>query len=148
MPQRQNIWLKFTIISSVYFICKYFLYLFLILFALPNFAVFSLFLIISYFMSHYLLQRVTEIRGQVNGSVIQCEFNIPNVNATNIRTSQDTTLQILLGTGEFDGSKWTHINTHCTWYNFGSQHDVSVETTSVSLSNSFRFYFNCKLRWT
>ncbi|XP_070774999.1 putative ferric-chelate reductase 1 [Enoplosus armatus] len=49
-------------------------------------------------------RRVTEIRGMVKGNVIQCEFNVPNVNATNTRTSHVTTFSLLLGTGSFDGS--------------------------------------------
>ncbi|XP_051280136.1 putative ferric-chelate reductase 1 [Dicentrarchus labrax] len=47
---------------------------------------------------------VKEIRGTVNGSVIKCEFNIPNVNATQTRANEDTTFSILLGTGTFDGN--------------------------------------------
>eukprot|EP00064_Thunnus_orientalis_P016952 superscaffoldBa00003480_g17025 len=49
-------------------------------------------------------RRVTEIRGSVHGNVIRCEFNVPNVNATNTRSS-DTTFSVLLGVGSFDGSK-------------------------------------------
>ncbi|XP_029309886.1 uncharacterized protein LOC115022915 [Cottoperca gobio] len=39
---------------------------------------------------------VREIRGVVNGSVIKCEFDIPNVT--------DTTLSVLLGVGSLNGS--------------------------------------------
>ncbi|XP_070830052.1 putative ferric-chelate reductase 1 [Chaetodon trifascialis] len=48
--------------------------------------------------------RVTEIRGLVKNNVIQCEFNIPDLNATNTRSSHATTFTILLGTGSFDGN--------------------------------------------
>ncbi|KAM9349336.1 putative ferric-chelate reductase 1 [Symphorus nematophorus] len=48
--------------------------------------------------------RTTEIRGLVEGNVIQCEFNVPNVNATNARNSEATTFTILLGNGTFDGN--------------------------------------------
>ncbi|XP_044222962.1 putative ferric-chelate reductase 1 [Thunnus albacares] len=48
-------------------------------------------------------RRVTEIRGSVHGNVIRCEFNVPNVNATNTRSS-DTTFSVLLGVGSFDGN--------------------------------------------
>ncbi|XP_068587294.1 putative ferric-chelate reductase 1 [Cebidichthys violaceus] len=49
---------------------------------------------------------VTDIRGMVNGSVIKCEFNIPNVNATNIasRSSHATTAVIVLGNGTANGT--------------------------------------------
>ncbi|XP_040910576.1 putative ferric-chelate reductase 1 [Toxotes jaculatrix] len=48
--------------------------------------------------------RVTEIRGLVTGDVIQCEFNVPSLNATNTRSSASTTFTVLLGTGTFDGN--------------------------------------------
>ncbi|XP_076601879.1 putative ferric-chelate reductase 1 [Chaetodon auriga] len=46
---------------------------------------------------------VTEIRGLVKNNVIQCEFNIPEVNATNARSSRVTTFTVLLGNGSIDG---------------------------------------------
>lgn len=46
---------------------------------------------------------VTEIRGMVNDMVIQCEFDVPSVNATNTRSSRDTTFSVLLGTGNVTG---------------------------------------------
>ncbi|XP_033505898.1 putative ferric-chelate reductase 1 [Epinephelus lanceolatus] len=49
-------------------------------------------------------RRVREIRGMVEGSVIKCEFDVPDVNASNTRTSHVTTFSILLGTGSFDGN--------------------------------------------
>ncbi|KAL7387155.1 hypothetical protein ABVT39_019185 [Epinephelus coioides] len=49
-------------------------------------------------------RRVREIRGMVDGSVIKCEFDVPDVNASNTRTSHVTTFSILLGTGSFDGN--------------------------------------------
>ncbi|XP_028282712.1 putative ferric-chelate reductase 1 [Parambassis ranga] len=45
---------------------------------------------------------VTEIRSQVVGEKIQCEFNVPNVNATQSR-NQDTTFSVLLGSGPLRG---------------------------------------------
>ncbi|KAI9544334.1 hypothetical protein NQZ68_001206 [Dissostichus eleginoides] len=48
--------------------------------------------------------RVKEIRGMVNGNMIKCEFTFPNVNASNTRSSEDTTFSVLLGNGSFDGS--------------------------------------------
>ncbi|XP_044076423.1 ferric-chelate reductase 1-like [Siniperca chuatsi] len=53
---------------------------------------------------------VTEIRGTVKGNVIQCEFNVPNVNASRTRTSPDTTFSILIGTGTFDGTDFGPFN--------------------------------------
>ncbi|XP_017266349.1 putative ferric-chelate reductase 1 [Kryptolebias marmoratus] len=55
---------------------------------------------------------VREIRGQVNGDKIQCEFDVPNLNATSssfLRAGADTTFFILLGTGKLntDGSLGT-----------------------------------------
>ncbi|KAK1879068.1 putative ferric-chelate reductase 1 [Dissostichus eleginoides] len=44
------------------------------------------------------------IRGMVNGNMIKCEFTFPNVNASNTRSSEDTTFSVLLGNGSFDGS--------------------------------------------
>ncbi|KAF3857941.1 hypothetical protein F7725_011142 [Dissostichus mawsoni] len=49
-------------------------------------------------------RRVKEIRGMVNGNMIKCEFTVPNVNASNTRSSEDTTFSVLLGNGSFDGS--------------------------------------------
>ncbi|XP_059201054.1 putative ferric-chelate reductase 1 [Centropristis striata] len=48
--------------------------------------------------------RTKEIRGMVTGNVIKCEFDVPYVNASNTRSSADTTFTILLGTGSFDGN--------------------------------------------
>ncbi|KAK1879188.1 putative ferric-chelate reductase 1 [Dissostichus eleginoides] len=48
-------------------------------------------------------RRVKEIRG-LNGNMIKCEFTVPNVNASNTRSSEDTTFFVLLGNGSFDGS--------------------------------------------
>ncbi|XP_078143864.1 uncharacterized protein LOC144542134 [Centroberyx gerrardi] len=42
---------------------------------------------------------VRDIRGSVNGTVIKCEFTIPNLNATSTRSSQDTTFTVLVGSG-------------------------------------------------
>ncbi|XP_047187981.1 putative ferric-chelate reductase 1 isoform X1 [Scophthalmus maximus] len=50
-------------------------------------------------------RRVTQIRGLVRGDVIECEFNVPGVNATDTRSSHaTTTFSILLGTGPLNGS--------------------------------------------
>ncbi|XP_034470553.1 putative ferric-chelate reductase 1 [Hippoglossus hippoglossus] len=51
--------------------------------------------------------RVTEIRGVVNGTLIQCEFTVLSVNATSTRSS-DSSFQILLGSGTVVGGEWTH----------------------------------------
>lgn len=70
----------------------------------------------SYLTSPYLTfccQIVREIRGMVDGNVIKCEYDIPNVNATSTRDSHITTFQVLLGNGTTNGSKWKHINIHC-----------------------------------
>ncbi|XP_070701551.1 putative ferric-chelate reductase 1 [Pempheris klunzingeri] len=48
--------------------------------------------------------RVTEIRGMVKDNVIKCEFNVPNINATNSRTSHVTTFNLLVGRGSVDGN--------------------------------------------
>nr|XP_046264499.1 putative ferric-chelate reductase 1 [Scatophagus argus] len=55
-------------------------------------------------------RRVTEIRGMVNGNVIKCEFNVPNVSATNTRAAVATTFFILLGTGTFNGNSLGPFN--------------------------------------
>ncbi|CAB1448584.1 unnamed protein product [Pleuronectes platessa] len=47
---------------------------------------------------------VKEIRGLVNGSLIQCEFVVPNVNASTTRNTQDTSFKVLLGSGPVTGS--------------------------------------------
>ncbi|XP_069575436.1 putative ferric-chelate reductase 1 [Brachyistius frenatus] len=49
--------------------------------------------------------RVREIRGTVTGDIIRCEFNVTNVNISNIsvRMSQDT-FNIILGSGPLDGA--------------------------------------------
>ncbi|XP_068998314.1 putative ferric-chelate reductase 1 [Embiotoca jacksoni] len=47
--------------------------------------------------------RVREIRGTVTGDIIRCEFNVTNVNVSNIRMSQDT-VRIILGSGPLDGA--------------------------------------------
>lgn len=45
-------------------------------------------------------ERITqEIRGTVNNSVIRCQFEVPNLNASQLRTSHATTFAVLLGTG-------------------------------------------------
>ncbi|XP_071347053.1 putative ferric-chelate reductase 1 [Trachinotus anak] len=46
--------------------------------------------------------RVREIRGLVQDNVIRCEFEVPNVNASNTRSSHATTFSILLGDGTFE----------------------------------------------
>lgn len=66
---------------------------------------------------------VREIRGSVNGSVIQCEFDVPNVNATNVRSSHVTTFTILLGTGSSDGNSLGAFN-------------VSLNTGPLNLANA------------
>ncbi|CAJ1072800.1 putative ferric-chelate reductase 1 [Xyrichtys novacula] len=48
-------------------------------------------------------RRVRDIRGMVNGSIIKCEFVVPNANATSMRNAA-TTFSILLGTGTFTGN--------------------------------------------
>ncbi|KAI4809962.1 hypothetical protein KUCAC02_018813 [Chaenocephalus aceratus] len=48
--------------------------------------------------------RVKEIRFTVNGSMIKCEFTVPNLNASNTRSSAATTFSLLLGNGSIDGS--------------------------------------------
>ncbi|XP_073347752.1 putative ferric-chelate reductase 1 [Pagrus major] len=58
-----------------------------------------------------------EIRGMVNGDVIKCEFEIPNVNATMTRTTESTTFVILLGNGTTDG---TALGPFMTLLNSGS----------------------------
>ncbi|XP_030258235.1 putative ferric-chelate reductase 1 [Sparus aurata] len=47
---------------------------------------------------------VREIRGMVDGNVIKCEYDIPNVNATSTRDSHITTFQVLLGNGTTNGN--------------------------------------------
>ncbi|XP_034008977.1 putative ferric-chelate reductase 1 [Trematomus bernacchii] len=54
--------------------------------------------------------RVKEIGGMVNGNMIKCEFTVPNVNASNTRSSEDTTFSVLLGNGSFDGSVFGAFN--------------------------------------
>uniref|UniRef100_UPI0037E78D4A putative ferric-chelate reductase 1 n=1 Tax=Semicossyphus pulcher TaxID=241346 RepID=UPI0037E78D4A len=49
-------------------------------------------------------RRVKEIRGQVKGNIIMCEFDIPNLNATSTRQSTDSTVNVLLGTGNVTGN--------------------------------------------
>ncbi|XP_075953901.1 uncharacterized protein LOC142956276 [Anarhichas minor] len=55
-------------------------------------------------------ERVSDIRGMVNGTVIKCEFNITSVNATRSgtrsrsRSSPVTTSSILLGSGTTNGT--------------------------------------------
>ncbi|XP_028328924.1 putative ferric-chelate reductase 1 [Gouania willdenowi] len=48
--------------------------------------------------------RVTEIRGSVNGDMIQCEFIIPGANATDTRSSNDTMFIVILGQGPVNGT--------------------------------------------
>ncbi|XP_071397227.1 putative ferric-chelate reductase 1 [Centroberyx affinis] len=48
---------------------------------------------------------VRDIRGSVNGSVIQCEFTIPNLNATSTR-SPDTTFAVQVGSGTINGGNF------------------------------------------
>ncbi|CAL8343232.1 unnamed protein product [Merluccius merluccius] len=48
---------------------------------------------------------VEDIVGQVNGSVIQCEFTVPNATATG--SSHDTTFVVELGTGTINGSNFS-----------------------------------------
>ncbi|XP_042352920.1 putative ferric-chelate reductase 1 [Plectropomus leopardus] len=55
--------------------------------------------------------RVKGITGMVNGSVIKCEFIVPKVNASNTRSSHDTTFSILLGTGNVTGNAIGPFNT-------------------------------------
>ncbi|XP_037537823.1 putative ferric-chelate reductase 1 [Nematolebias whitei] len=55
---------------------------------------------------------VTEIRGLVNNNQIQCEFDVSGLNATNstfLKSSQDTSYVIILGSGQLnnDGSLGT-----------------------------------------
>ncbi|KAL3055554.1 hypothetical protein OYC64_018260 [Pagothenia borchgrevinki] len=54
--------------------------------------------------------RVKEIRGMVNGNMIKCEFMVPNVNASNFRSSEDTTFFVLLGNGSFEGGVFGAFN--------------------------------------
>ncbi|XP_041660193.1 putative ferric-chelate reductase 1 [Cheilinus undulatus] len=57
-------------------------------------------------------ERITrEIRGTVNGSVIMCEFDIPNVNASMMRNTAATTFMVLVGNGTFDGTMLGPFNT-------------------------------------
>ncbi|XP_054479397.1 putative ferric-chelate reductase 1 isoform X1 [Anoplopoma fimbria] len=65
---------------------------------------------------------VKEIRGMVNGSVIKCEFKVPNVNASNTRSSHAITFSVLLGTGPVVG-------------NVPGKFNVSLDSGPLALSN-------------
>lgn len=47
---------------------------------------------------------VTKIRGQVVNGTIQCEFSVPNLNATNTRSADSTTYVVILGSGTLNGN--------------------------------------------
>ncbi|XP_005924594.1 putative ferric-chelate reductase 1 [Haplochromis burtoni] len=49
---------------------------------------------------------VTKIRGQVVNGKIQCEFSVPNLNATNTRSADSTTYVVILGSGPLTGSNF------------------------------------------
>ncbi|XP_019961672.2 uncharacterized protein [Paralichthys olivaceus] len=67
--------------------------------------------------------RVTEIRGLVNSDVIQCEFDIPDVNG--IRNSFET-LTFLLGTGSFNGTTFGLFN-----ISLSRSLNITVNTTAT-----------------
>ncbi|KAG7220869.1 hypothetical protein INR49_031321, partial [Caranx melampygus] len=50
---------------------------------------------------------VRDIRSSVQNNVIRCEFKVPNVNASTMRSSDATTLSILLGNGTVNGGNGT-----------------------------------------
>ncbi|KAM4552746.1 putative ferric-chelate reductase 1 [Odontesthes bonariensis] len=56
-------------------------------------------------MFQTLKREVMDIRGTVNNNtnMIQCEFNVPGLNATNTRTFHVTTFTIILGHGNVTG---------------------------------------------
>ncbi|XP_072219139.1 putative ferric-chelate reductase 1 [Leuresthes tenuis] len=54
-------------------------------------------------MFEVLNRDVMEIRGTVNGDMIQCEFNVPGLNATNTRSFHATTFIVILGHGNVIG---------------------------------------------
>ncbi|XP_061587403.1 putative ferric-chelate reductase 1 [Cololabis saira] len=49
-------------------------------------------------------REVTEIRGTVDGEMIQCEFDVPGLNASSTRNAADTSYVVLLGSGSVNGS--------------------------------------------
>uniref|UniRef100_A0AAZ1XR03 Ferric-chelate reductase 1 n=1 Tax=Oreochromis aureus TaxID=47969 RepID=A0AAZ1XR03_OREAU len=57
---------------------------------------------------------VTKIRGQVVNGTIQCEFSVPNLNATNTRSADSTTYVVILGSGTFNGNDFGTFTTSKT----------------------------------
>ncbi|KAM6919210.1 putative ferric-chelate reductase 1 [Xenentodon cancila] len=49
-------------------------------------------------------RNVTAIRGTVVGEMIQCEFDVPGLNASSVRNTADTSFFVLLGSGTINGS--------------------------------------------
>lgn len=77
-------------------------------------------------------RRVTEIRGVVNGNVIQCEFNIPAVNATASRTTESTTFTVLLGTGPTTGTTIGAFSANLTTVDVNVADPTSTATTTMA----------------
>ncbi|KAK5889415.1 hypothetical protein CesoFtcFv8_015422 [Champsocephalus esox] len=79
---------------------------------------------------------VKEIRGTVNGSMIKCEFIVPNLNASNTRSTA-TTFSLLLGKGSFDGSAF---GVFFIFLNSGpldiTQPNSNVPPTAAPISNT------------
>ncbi|XP_060901309.1 putative ferric-chelate reductase 1 isoform X2 [Labrus mixtus] len=79
---------------------------------------------------------VREIRGMVNvmvnGSVIKCEFEIPNANASRASREVSTTFQVLLGTGPVVGNMIGdfRIAVNTTLLNLGNPTSTNVATTA------------------
>ncbi|XP_063316970.1 putative ferric-chelate reductase 1 [Pelmatolapia mariae] len=57
---------------------------------------------------------VTKIRGQVVNGKIQCEFSVPNSNATNTRSADSTTYVVVLGSGPLSGNDFGTFTTSKT----------------------------------
>ncbi|XP_019203208.1 putative ferric-chelate reductase 1 [Oreochromis niloticus] len=55
---------------------------------------------------------VTKIRGQVVNGTIQCEFSVPNLNATNTRSADSTTYVVILGSGPLNGNDFGTFTTN------------------------------------